>query len=138
MKWERRAITRRELKFEGDFTLPKGSVIYVQNETEKGALAHFYPDPHKLGGHSFAIAASDYSVLVSNEMSQWIIQDEADWTRDPETGRSNSSPEFERLSKEVGRILRSSAADLIGGRTDEVGRLIMAQLAHVHRFAPES
>lgn len=60
----------------------------------------------------------------------------ADWTVDPRTGRSNSSPEFERLCFEVERLIRASAFDLIGGRADQVARLIMARLAHEHGLRP--
>ena len=56
----------------------------------------------------------------------------ADWTLDPRTGRCNSSVEFMRLRNEVGRLIRDSAHDLIVGRAEDVGGLIMAQLAHVH------
>lgn len=59
-----------------------------------------------------------------------------DWTVDPVTGRSNSSPEFMELTKEVGNLIRSEAHSIVRGRTDLVGRLIMAQLAHVHGLAP--
>lgn len=59
-----------------------------------------------------------------------------DWTVDPETNCANSSPEFKRLSDEVGRIIRDSAHDLIQGNANTVGSLIMAQLAHVHSMAP--
>lgn len=59
-----------------------------------------------------------------------------DWTVDPETGRSNSSDEFEILSREVGRIIRSEASTLLAGRSDAVGRIVMAQLAHRFGLAP--
>ena len=59
-----------------------------------------------------------------------------DWTIDPGTGRSNSSPEFVRLCAEVERLIRQDAFKLIGGRADLTAGLIMAQLAHVHHLAP--
>ena len=59
-----------------------------------------------------------------------------DWTVDPETGRSNSSPLFRDLCAEVERLIRSEAFSLINGRIDSVAGLIMAQLAHVHHLAP--
>lgn len=59
-----------------------------------------------------------------------------DWTVDPETGRSNSSPEFEELSEFVGEIIRDSAHSLILGGYAGVGRLIMAQLAHRKNVGP--
>lgn len=59
-----------------------------------------------------------------------------DWTRDPVTNRSNSSAEFRRLAGEVGALIRESAHDLLAGRTNDVGGLIMAQLAHKHGLRP--
>ena len=59
-----------------------------------------------------------------------------DWTIDPETGRSNSAPEFVRLCAEVEGLIRQSAHSLIAGRADLVAGLIMAQLAHIHHLAP--
>lgn len=59
-----------------------------------------------------------------------------DWTIDPETRRSNSSPRFRALADHVELIIRDSAHDLIGGRTDRVAGLVMAQLAHKHGVLP--
>ena len=61
---------------------------------------------------------------------------ETDWTVNPETGRSNSSPLFKSLCAEVERLIRGDAHKLIGGRADMTAGLIMAQLAHVHHLAP--
>lgn len=59
-----------------------------------------------------------------------------DWTVDPLTGRSNSSPEFEHLVGEVTRLIRDEAHALLSGRADMTAALILAQLAHVHGLAP--
>lgn len=59
-----------------------------------------------------------------------------DWTVDPKTGCSNSSPEFGRLCSEVERIIRSDARMLMAGRADSTAGLIMAQLAHEHGLKP--
>ena len=59
-----------------------------------------------------------------------------DWTINPKTGRSNSSPLFEALIEEVARIIRSDARQLLAGNAHMTARLIMAQLAHVHKLAP--
>lgn len=61
---------------------------------------------------------------------------EVDWTADPTSGASNSSQEFLQLEQEIGRLIRNSAHDIVCGKTDAVGRLILAQLAHVHGLAP--
>ena len=58
-----------------------------------------------------------------------------DWTRS-EFGRSNSSGLFLRMEKEMSRIIKNSAFDLINGRAEDVGGLIMAQLAHQWKFVP--
>lgn len=59
-----------------------------------------------------------------------------DWTIDPETGRSNSSPLYRSLVGEVERLIRSEAHALISGRANMAAGLIMAQLAHIHHLAP--
>lgn len=59
----------------------------------------------------------------------------SDWTQD-RNGRSNSSPEFRRLSAEVERIIRGDAFHIINGRADMTARLIMAQLAHKQNVGP--
>lgn len=56
-----------------------------------------------------------------------------DWTIDPETHRSNSSPEFLALIDEVARLIRWMH---VGDDSRDTARLIMAQLAHVHHLAP--
>lgn len=63
---------------------------------------------------------------------------ERDWTVDPGTGRSNSSAEYLALVGHLGRLIRDSAFDLIGGRADRVAHLIVAQLAHEHGMVPAS
>jgi hypothetical protein len=60
----------------------------------------------------------------------------ADWTADPETGRSNSSPLYRDLCAEVERLIRGDSHKLIAGRAGDTVGLIMAQLAHVHHLAP--
>ena len=63
---------------------------------------------------------------------------EADWTIDPETGRSNSSPLYRSLCAEVERLIRDGAAGSILRPEWVRGKaaLVMAQLAHVHHLAP--
>ena len=63
---------------------------------------------------------------------------EHDWTTDPETGRSNSSPLYLALFAEVARLIRDGAAgsvlkpEWVNGKAG----LIVAQLAHVHHLVP--
>lgn len=59
----------------------------------------------------------------------------ADWTRGKD-GRSNSSPLFNALIKEVARLIREDAHILIAGRAEDTAGLILAQLAHVHGLSP--
>jgi hypothetical protein len=61
---------------------------------------------------------------------------EIDWTVDPETHRSNSSPEFRQLVSEVARLIKAEAHSLLNGQVESVAGFIMAQLAHKHRLAP--
>jgi len=51
-------------------------------------------------------------------------------TWDSKDGRSNSSAQFEEISRFIASLIRQSAASLICGGTETVGRLILAQLAH--------
>ena len=71
------------------------------------------------------------SPKVSQEAGEWV-----DWTVDPVTKRSNTSPRFEELVSEVERLIKDEARSLIGGNVSSVARLIMAQLAHVHHLSP--
>ncbi|MDP1718966.1 MAG: hypothetical protein Q8L24_00895 [bacterium] len=61
---------------------------------------------------------------------------EVDWTVDPKTHCSNSSPEFRQLVSEVARLIKAEAYRLLNGQVESAAGLIMAQLAHKHGFAP--
>ena len=63
------------------------------------------------------------------EIQNWQRKD---WTVDVETHRSNSSYAFQDLITDVDRIIRDSAHSLIGGRSNDVARSIMAHMAHRH------
>jgi hypothetical protein len=58
-------------------------------------------------------------------------QSNADWTQDSD-GIANNSPPFLSLCK---RLIRDDAHNLLAGST---ARLVLAQLAHVHGYAPTS
>ncbi len=62
---------------------------------------------------------------------------EVDWTVDPTTRRSNSSPEFRHLVAKVAEIIRNAAYSLINGQIEAVSRVIVAQLAHKEGLAPQ-
>ncbi len=55
------------------------------------------------------------------------------WTLDPATGRTNSSPLFLFLVDEVARIISNAR---VGDHPEGHARLIMAQLAHIHGLVP--
>lgn len=57
-----------------------------------------------------------------------------DWTR--HDGCANRSELYDGLSKAVENLIRNSASALINGRTNDVSRLIVAQLAHKYKFVP--
>lgn len=57
-----------------------------------------------------------------------------DWTA--EDGRANSSPLFLALVRDVERMIRDGAHDLITGRAGTVARVIVANLAHRHGLTP--
>jgi len=69
-------------------------------------------------------------------VSEDALDADNDWTADPQTGRSNSSPLFLELVTEVERIIRSGADTIVSGRADTTARVIVAQLAHVHGMRP--
>ena len=61
----------------------------------------------------------------------------ADWTVDPETGRSNSSERFRELVQEVTRLLADGPGWVFRPEwVASTAALIVAQLAHVHHLAP--
>ena len=59
-----------------------------------------------------------------------------DWTYDPDSGRTNSVPEYVALVAEVGRLMRNSLHVIDPQVIDGTARLIMAQLAHVQNLVP--
>lgn len=79
--------------------------------------------------------ADPVNVQARDALSQVV---KPDWTIDPKSHHTNSSPEFDQLCKEVERLIRDSAHSLINGQVGSVAGLIMAQLAHVHGMAPQS
>lgn len=84
-------------------------------------------------------AHDPYTRALADELykrAEEIESPAKDWTVDLQTGRSNSSPEFLRLSAEVGRIIRDDAHRLLAGRAADTGGLVMAQLAHKQGLAP--
>lgn len=68
------------------------------------------------------------------EAREWQV----DWTVNPKTHRSNSSPEFQRLVSEVAHLIQDEAHNLLSGRVESAAQLIMAQLAHKHGLAPRT
>lgn len=69
-------------------------------------------------------------------MTESSEKTERDWTVDPETGRSNSSSEFNHMVFVVGEMIRDSAHSLLRGDTETVARSIMATLAHKYGLTP--
>lgn len=61
---------------------------------------------------------------------------DTDWTVDPKTGRSNSSPLFVELTTKVADIIRNGAHSLLAGQVELVAGGIVAQLAHVYGLTP--
>lgn len=72
-----------------------------------------------------------------DELVRQIADDIArDWTIDPNSHRSNSHPLFVYLVQQIECLIRTSAHDLIAGRTDTVAGLILAHLAHKYGLVP--
>lgn len=75
--------------------------------------------------------------MIDDQLLEQLRKETADnWTIDPETNRSNSSPLFIDLERIIEQIIRGSAYHLISGRADMVAGLIMAQLAHKYGLRP--
>jgi len=65
-----------------------------------------------------------------------MLEEAAYWTMDRETQCENSSVAFMALVEEVERLILDSSRDLLLGRANAVGRLIVAKLAHEHDIVP--
>lgn len=63
---------------------------------------------------------------------------EKDWTENPRTHRSNSSPMFNFLEDKITELINDSAFDLVRGEEGHrtVARLILAHLAHKFGMKP--
>jgi hypothetical protein len=59
------------------------------------------------------------------------------WTCD-ESGRSNSSHLYHFLSKEIAALIRNGAFSIVSGQVEDLGHLIVAQLAHKYNVGPLS
>lgn len=77
------------------------------------------------------------AVQLAETEFQRLKGEDVDWTVDPSTDGSISSPEFLRLCEAVEKIIKGSAFDLSQGNTTIVAVLIMAKLAHEHGLAPK-
>ncbi|HSX01557.1 MAG TPA: hypothetical protein VLF67_04930 [Candidatus Saccharimonas sp.] len=75
-----------------------------------------------------------YGLAPAGETAQPVIT--ADWTVDPESGRSNSSERFRDLEQAVTALIVGDAHKLIAGRARDTAGLILAQLAHKHGLVP--
>ena len=60
-----------------------------------------------------------------------------DWTVDPVSHCSNSSPVFLELTRVITQLIRDEAYALIHGRTEHAAGLILAQLAHRYHFTTD-
>lgn len=84
-------------------------------------------------GTTFTTTGARYAVGPD---AQVPVTEPTNWTVDPVSRRSNSSPVFVAIAKRVAEIIRNSANDLLQGHSETVGRSIVAQLAHIHHLAP--
>ena len=53
-------------------------------------------------------------------------------------GTTNNSERYLSMVDQVEMLIISSASALISGHANQVARLIMSQLAHVHKFGPKN
>lgn len=61
-----------------------------------------------------------------------------DWTIDQDSKRSNESGRFKALVTEVERLIHNSTCSVLSKEAVYgLSRLIVAQLAHVHKLRPE-
>lgn len=59
----------------------------------------------------------------------------AEWTRSHD-GTLNASRHFQHLVAAVEEVIKANGADLVNGRVNNVGRLIVANLVHHHGLTP--
>jgi len=62
--------------------------------------------------------------------------DGKDWTKDSESGRSNSSPEYCLLVEQVARLIQNDAHALLSGNVAGTARLVVSNLAHRFGLVP--
>lgn len=75
---EHRATLLVDKKFEGGFSLKKGTPIFVE-EMSGWWAGHFYPDPKKHASHSFNIEREEFSFWVrANTDEPYLVIAEED------------------------------------------------------------
>jgi len=97
---QRRATLLVDKKFEGGFSLKKGTPIFVE-EWPSGWTGSFYPDPTKHSSHSFALDRSEFSFWVRGETGEeYLVVAEED-PPDPEEAARIRAWEINRAQKTV-------------------------------------
>jgi hypothetical protein len=91
-----------------------------------------------VGADADALILAAIDAMRQPQAAQQQVDRRADWTIDPETGRTNASPVFRELAQAVNQLLRGGAGGTVlrESWTSGTAALIVAQLAHVHHLAP--
>ena len=76
---ERRATLLVDKKFEGNFSLKKGTPIFVEEMKSGWWAGHYYPDPTKHSSHSFNVEPDEFSLWVrANTDEPYLVIAEED------------------------------------------------------------
>lgn len=97
---EYRAILNKDMKFEGRFSLKRGTFVYVR-ETSDGWLGVWYS--HKGSGHGFALEEEHFSILQSGDCQVQELVVMPDPPDPPERTREEAELARRRLQYQVER-----------------------------------
>lgn len=97
---EYRAILQKDMKFEGSFSLKRGTFVYVR-ETPSGWLGMYYSD--KGSGHGFALEEDQFAILQSGDCQVQELVVMPDPPDPPERTREEAELARRRLEYQVKR-----------------------------------
>lgn len=75
-------------------------------------------------------------VLFMSDISKIEDRELADWTADPGTGRSNSSPAFQKAVEGVAALIKRMFPEKKDREVEALARVIVAHLAHNEHLGP--
>lgn len=97
---EYRGMLWKTKRFEGGFSLKKGTIIYVR-ETEHGWLGMYYEDTGS--AHGFALEEDDFSILENADCQVQDLIVMPDPPEPPEKIRKEQEMQRKRLERQIER-----------------------------------